>query len=495
IRLRSSGLRAFKFLLEIGQCCNTKEIKMAYADLREFLHRLEKEGELAHVRPLVEINYEIGAVCRKTLDLHGPALFFDNIRGHKIPLVVNLFATRRRYAMAIDTTPEELHRHWAEHTLRPIEPLLVKNGPCKENVVNGKDVDLAEFPIPIWNELDGGPYITLPCHISKHPVTGSRNASTYRGQLHDSKTIGILAAPYRHIALHRNEALKRGEPLPVAIAIGVDPAITVASVASFPYEVDELAMAGALRGEPVELVPCETVPLEVPATSEVVIEGEIDPNEKIEEGLFGEFTGYYGIKMPRPIIKIKAITYRNNPIYAASYEGLPPHDTDLLMGVPIETEILRLVPLPGIQKVHVTEGGCGAFNCIISVKKQFEGYGKMIGMAALGTWGARYVKTLIVVDEDVDPFNWTEVEWALATRVQPHRDVEILKDLVGCVLDPSLPLRERQTGHSRTSKMIIDATAYNANEFEIPCRPKPDVMEKVNREWAEYGIPAGPGRG
>jgi len=310
----------------------------------------------------------------------------------------------------------------------------------------------------------------------------------YRAQVHDRATIGILAAPYRHIVLHRNEALKRGEPLPVAIALGVDPAITIASVAAFPYGVDELAMAGALRGAPVELVRCETIPLEVPATAEIVLEGEIDPQELREEGLFGEFTGYYGIKRQRPVIKIKAITHRNNPIYAASYEGLPPHDTDLLMGVPIETEILRLVPLPGIQKVHVTEGGCGAFNCVISIKKQFEGYGKMIGMAALGTWGARFVKTLIVVDDDVDPFNWTEIEWALATRVQPHRDVEIIKDVVGCILDPSLPLHERQTGHSRTSKMIIDATMYDAAEFEIPCRPKADVMEKVNREWANYGI-------
>ena len=464
---------------------------MAYADLRQFLQRLEEEGELGRVQRPVELHYEIGAVCRKTLDLRGPALSFEAIRGHKVPLVVNLFATRRRYAMALETTPDEIHKRWIERTQKPIEPVIVKTGPCKENIILGKDVDLRKFPIPIWNELDGGPYITLPCHISKHPVTGIRNASMYRGQVHDPKTIGILAAPYRHIVFHRNEALKRGEPLPVAIALGVDPAITVASVAAFPYEVDELTMAGALRGEPVELVRCETVPLEVPASAEIVLEGEIDPNELREEGLFGEFSGYYGIKLARPVIKIKAITHRNDPIYAGSYEGLPPHDTDLLMGIPIETEILRLVPLPGIQKVHVTEGGCGAFNCVISIKKQFEGYGKMIGMAALGTWGARFVKTLIVVDDDVDAFDWTQVEWALATRVQPHRDVEIISDVVGCILDPSLPLHERQTGHSRTSKMIIDATKYDAAEFENPCRPKPEVMERVNREWAEYSIPTG----
>lgn len=138
--------------------------------------------------------------------------------------------------------------------------------------------------------------------------------------------------------------------------------------------------------------------------------------------------------------------------------------------------------------MNLTMGGCGAFNCVVSIEKQFEGYGKMIAMAVLGTWGGRFVKTLIVVDEDIDPHDWTQVEWALATRVQPHRDVEILKDVVGILLDPSLPLHERQTGHSRTSKMIIDATKYDAAEFEVPCRPGQEVMEKVTREWAKYGI-------
>jgi len=133
-------------------------------------------------------------------------------------------------------------------------------------------------------------------------------------------------------------------------------------------------------------------------------------------------------------------------------------------------------------------GGCGAFNCVVSIEKQFEGYGKMIALAVLGTWGARFVKTLIIVDDDIDPFDWNQVEWALATRVQPHRDVEIIKDVVGCILDPSLPLQERQSGRSRTSKMIIDATKYDAAEFELPCQPRQDVMEKVGRDWEKYGI-------
>jgi len=171
-------------------------------------------------------------------------------------------------------------------------------------------------------------------------------------------------------------------------------------------------------------------------------------------------------------------------------------DQEVDIDLPIEIDIARQCPLPGIKKINLTMGGCGAFNCVVSIEKKFEGYGKMIALAVLGTWGARFVKTLIIVDDDIDPFDWNQVEWALATRVQPHRDVEIIRDIVGCILDPSLPYQERQTGRSRTSKMIIDATKYDAAEFEVPCRPKQDVAEKVNREWAKYGIgiPSGSSR-
>ena len=458
---------------------------MAYRDLREFLNRLEAEGELTRVRAEVDLKYEIGAICRKVLDQRGPALFFEN-PSSTIPLVANIVATRRRYAMALETTPEELHREWTERTGKPLPPVTVKDGPCKERIYKGGDVDLFRFPIPVWNGLDGGPYITFPCHISKDPDTGIRNAAMYRAQVHNRNTIGILGAPYRHIMQH---ARKQSGPLPVAIALGCDPAIHIASVASFPFGTDELAMAGALRKEPVEVVPCETIPLEAPARAEIVLEGEIFLNEKQMEGYFGEFTGYYGLRIERPVIKIKAITHRNNPYYLASYEGKPPQETNYLMGIPTEAEIHRLVSIPGIKKVHVTDGGCGAFNCIVSIEKKFEGYGKMMAMAVMGTWGARFIKNLIIVDEDIDPFNWNDVEWALATRVQPDRDVEIIKAVTGVILDPSLSEHERATGHSRTSKMIIDATKYDADRFEIACLPKKDVLDRVMKEWEKYGIP------
>ena len=247
-------------------------------------------------------------------------------------------------------------------------------------------------------------------------------------------------------------------------------------------------MAGALRGEPLELVRCETIPLYVPAHAEIVLEGEMPPGVLHKEGPFGEFTGYYGIDNQRPVIEIKAITYRNGAIHQASYEGKPPQETNVLQAVSIEGETLKNVPLPGIVAINVTEGGCGAFNAVVSIQKRFEGYGKMMGMAVLGTWAGRLMKNVIIVDEDIDPYNWTEVEWALATRVQPHRDVDIIQEVTGIHLDPSMPLHERLTGHSRTSKMIIDATKHDAKEFEIVCSPQVEAVEKVEQNWARYGI-------
>jgi UbiD family decarboxylase len=461
---------------------------MAYHDLRAFLERLEEEGELARVKVEVDPQYEIGAICRRVLDARGPALLFEKPGKSPFPLATDLLATRRRYAMALETEPHHLLDEWVKRTAQPLRPTLVSSGPCKENILKDEEVDLFRFPIPVWNALDGGPFITLPIHITRDPETGESNAAVYRCQVHDRHTLGLLAAPYRHISQHRAKAKARGEPFPVAIALGVDPTVVIAAVSPFPFGMDELSMAGALRGEPLELVPCETIPLAVPAHAEIILEGEIPHDALQEEGPFGEFTGYFGAQGMRPIIRIKAITHRNGAIHLASYEGKPPQETNVLQAVAMEGEVLKLVSLPGIKGIHVTEGGCGAFNCIVSVEKRFEGYGKMMGMAILGTWAGRLMKNVIVVDDDIDPYDRTEVEWALATRMQPHRDIEIIKEVTGVALDPSLPLSERLSGDSRTSKLIIDATRHDAKEFETVCVPNREAMARVERDWARYGI-------
>jgi UbiD family decarboxylase len=458
-------------------------------DLRAFLDQLEAEGELARIPVGVDLRYEVGAVTRKALDLGGndrnKALLFERPKGYDIPLAVNIVGNRKRYCMAIDMVPETFHQQWMERIKRPLEPEIVNDGPCKENICLGNEVNLFDFPIPIWNEKDGGPYITAPCVISKDPETGERNMAAYRMMVHDSRTTGILMASFRHVRMHQEKARVKGERFPVAVAIGVDPSIWIAAVAPFPRGVDELAMAGALRGRPVELVKCETIPLEVPATAEIVLECEILPDVLKEEGPFGEYPGYYGSRDRRHVMEIKAITYRNNPIYQASYAGRPPTEDNSMRCFSYEAEILAQCRHHPIEKIRVAEGGCGGYFVIASIKKAFEGQGKTVALSILSaTPPGQFIKNLIIVDEDIDPFDWTQLEWAISTRLQPERDVEILKDLAGSELDPSRP--EKESG--KCSKMIIDATKPLTGSFPEMTYPKKDVMEKVEKEWDKYCV-------
>jgi UbiD family decarboxylase len=462
---------------------------MPYSGVRDFLRCLEAEGEVAHVAAEVDLRYEVGAICFKTLRARGPALVFDRPGGSDIPLAVNLFANRKRYALAIEADAERLHEAWTERMARPIPPVIVDDGPCKENILLGDDVDLSWIPVPTWNGLDGGAFITMACHVSKDPATGDHNVGMYRAQVHDRRTIGILAAPYTHIMQHR--AKWPDGPFPVALAIGVDPTLVLTAVAAFPREADELAMAGALRQAPMELVRCETIPLEVPAAAEIVLEGEMIPGDLIEEGPFGEFAGYYGTRLPRQAIRIKAITHRTNPIHHATYTGMPPHESALITAIPREAEILRLAQATGLVKVHVTEGGCGAFHVIASIRKPYEGHGKMAAMSILGSPIGRYIKNVIVVDDDIDPYDLGQVDWAIATRVLASRDVQVITDVTGMILDPALPEEEQRLGTARGSKLIIDATRHNAKTFPVLVQPDEATLERVEREWDRYGIPLG----
>lgn len=462
---------------------------MAYSDLRTFLKVLEDQGELVKVSVGVDVKYEMGAVTRKAHDMGGSeenkALLFEKPKGYNIPIAVNIVGNRKRYCMAVDMTPENFHEQWIERIRKPIEPKMVNEGPCKENIRLDNRVNLFDFPIPIWNEKDGGHYITAPCLITKDPETGVRNVGVYRMMVHDERTTGILMGPYRHIRMHQEKGRVKGERLPVAVALGVDPSIWIASVAPFPHGVDELAMAGALRGEPVELVKCETIPLEVPATAEIVLEGEILPDVLKEEGPFGEYPGYYGERAKRQVIEFKAISFRNNPVYHASYVGRPPHEDNLMRSLSQEAEILTQCRHQPIRKIHVAEGGCGGFVVVASIRKEFEGQGKTVALSILGTIPAgRWIKILIIVDEDIDPYNMTQVQWAMSIRFQPERDVEIIKDITGPGLDPSRPNPESV----EQSKLIIDATRPVKGPFPEMVYPKKDVMERVIKEWEKYGI-------
>lgn len=455
-------------------------------DLRSYLAVLEEAGELARVETAVDTNYEVGAVCYKNIRQNGPGLLFEHPGGSDIPLAACLLATRKRYALAIGADPEQISQEWNRRLANLIPPVIVKKGACQQNVFEGDRVDLTRLPVPIWNELDGGPFLTLSCHVTKDPITGIRNVGIYRNQIHDRNTLGLQIQPYGHLKLQMQK--RPEEPFPVAIVLGADPVVVMAACAPLPFGTDEMAAAGALRGKPLEMVPCRSVPLEVPANAQIVIEGEFVPGLVHDEGPFGEFTGYYsGQRAPRPAIRVKAITYQDHPIMDGTYEGRQPSGSTVIIGVPREAELMRQISLPGIKRIHMTLATAGVLHAVVSVEKPFEGFGKYVGLAVLGCAAGRAVKQVIVVDDDVDPFDPLAVEWAVATRVQPHRDVDFIKEVQGVVLDPSMPLTS--TGERKTtSKMIIDATRYDAKNFSSVCVPAAATQKKVDREWEKYGI-------
>lgn len=465
---------------------------MPFTDLREFIAVLEKMGEIVHVKNEVDTQYEMGAICRKVLSAGGvdanKALFFESPKGYTIPVAAGLLDSRRRYFIATETDRENFYDQFAQRVEKAIAPRLIKEGPCQENVINSDKVNLFDLPIPIWNELDGGPFITQGTTIVKDPETGQRNVGLYRLMVHNKNSTGICAAQYRQVVHFANEVHSQGQPLPVAVTIGQDPAITAAAIVPFPPYCDELSMAGAIRGEAVEMVKCVTIPLEVPATAEIVLEGEIRPGDTKLEGPFGEFTGYYGESMVRPVITIKAITHRNDPIYQACYQGRPPNCDSVTQILAHEAEVLRRVMPMGLKKLRICVGSA-MFLAVASVKVEFSGQQRAIASAILGTPTGKWIKSIILIDDDLDPDDWTDVEWALGTRFRPGEDVMILEGMPGNALDPSLPPEERDSLACRTPKLVLDATKPVHRPYAPECRPKREAWDKVEADWESYGIP------
>ncbi|MBI2371424.1 MAG: UbiD family decarboxylase [Deltaproteobacteria bacterium] len=470
---------------------------MPFEDLRAFLAHLEKTGELVRVPVEVDPRFEIGAICRKTLAEGGadgnPTLFFEQVRGTRVPVVANVLTAPRRYYMALETTPETFRTEYFRRCAHPIPAETVRDAPCQEVVCMGPDVDLMRLPIPTWNAGDGGPYITIPSVIMRRPGTHEHNTGTYRMQVYGPNRVGIYAAPYREIARAAIAAHRRGEAFPVALAIGVDPAVLIATIAPFAPGVDEFAMAGALRGAPVHLVECLTQPVSVPAAAEIVLEGEFRPGDEALEGPFGEFTGYYGEARPRPVITITAMTHRRDPIFHGEYEGRPPTCESVTQIIPHEAEILRLVTLPGLKDIYMPLGGA-MFLAIAVIEKAYAGHERALALAILATPSGRWIKTLILVDADINPRNSTEVEWALGTRFQPAHGIQVLHDMTGVYLDPSLDEAEKQSYASRTGKLIIDATKPVHRPFAKECLPPQEVLEAVAARWEQYGLGRGMSR-
>jgi 2,5-furandicarboxylate decarboxylase 1 len=471
---------------------------MAYRDLREYLAVLEERGKLRRINKEVDKDWEIAAVCRqlfkKIAPQERPALMFEKIKGFSIPLVAGVLgASRHIYAIGLGTdSVEGINRKWDEALEKPIPPRMVKSGPCKENILHGRNVDITKLPVPIWTVgADPGPFFTSPYVITKDPDTGVRNIGTYRMEIKGPNKTGFLIGQRQDASWHIRKNDQQNKPTPVAVVLGADPTIGYVSVSKMSEALDEFAVAGALRGEPVDLVPCETVPLEVPATAEIVLEGEIPPNSLEREGPFGEYTGYMGPAGNQPFFDIKCMTFRNNPIYQAFISQMPPSESSCIRGVgrewPLFKHLKHTLRLP-IKDVRLKEaGGSGAY-VLISLHKQFEG---QVRQLMYGVWSLRtgFGKITVVVDDDIDIWDDFAVDWALSWRVRPDRDVYIERDVQAVGLDPSqapssVPQHHptRQVG----SRLAIDAT--RKHEYPGISLPPQEHLDLVASKWKEYGI-------
>jgi UbiD family decarboxylase len=432
---------------------------MAITDLRKFMQQLEKDGDLIRIQESVDLKFELSGYIRKCSDEEGPALLFENVKNSSMPVLGALYNNRRLMLKALQTTEENAVNDYLEAMQNLSDPVLVDSGPCKEVVHTGEAVSLDELPMPVFSELDNAAFITCGVAISKDIDDGTKNASIYRFEKQGKKQLGVYAPVPHHLGVHYQKAEEKNVALEIAIAIGVSPGVQICTQWEAAYGVDELTLAGALQGKALEVVKCETVDLEVPATAEIIIEGIMHPGERQMEGPFGEYTGYYTESYPKPCMEVTAITHRHDPLLQVALTGIPTTDNHVLKLIPMEASCYAFLKqrFPGVNKVHFHGAGGVGLLAIVSMKQRT----KYEARNMLGTMiSAQGTKLAIAVDEDIDVFDLDQVMWAVSTRFQADKDVIILPRCAGFQLDPSAP----EIGVY--SAMAIDATKPLGEEFE-----------------------------
>lgn len=462
---------------------------MTYKDLRGFLEVLKAEGQLVTVEDQVMPEPDLSAIGRAAPDMEsGPAVLVKNIKGYKNSVALNVHGSWQNHAIMLGMPKDtpikdqffELDKRWSKY---PIKPLWVENAPVKEVKIT-TDINLFDvLPLFRVNKFDGGFYISKAVIVSKDPDDPDnfekQNVGTYRIQVKGKDLVGIQPLPFHDIAVHLRAAEERNEPLPIAICIGNDPVISFMSSTPIEYVQSEYDFAGALKGEPIELTKSEVGNLDIPARSEIVLEGYIIPRQRKIEGPFGEFPGSYSGARLQPEVKIHTITHRTNPIFENLYLGMPWTEIDYLMALNTSLPLYRQLKRDFPEVVAVNAMYTHGIGVIISTKSRFGGYGKAVAMRLLSTpHGMSYSKIIIVVDEFVDPFNLEQVMWALTTRVRPNKDVVLIPYAPGMPLDPSSEPAGMHT------KLIIDATTPVAPD-EARDTELLDMPEKANY-WMDY---------
>ncbi len=466
-------------------------------DMRDFVAVCEEKGLLKRIKAEVDWDLELSHIAKLNEEQSGPALLFENVKGYDTPVITSVCTTVERLAVIMgqpeNSSLGDLYEAWAKlgENLLPPKEIDPADAPCKQNKMMGDEVDLFKFPVPKFYPMDGGRfYGTAHFIITKDPDSGWINLGTYRSQLLGKDKIGTQFIKGKHadIMLKKYQAL--GKPMPVASIVGCDPLLFILGAARVSAFVSEYDVAGALRGEPVEVVRGETVDLPIPAHAEIVVEGEVDAEKFMDEGPFGEYTGYYsGVGTdPRNFIDVKCVTYRDNPIFWGTTVGRAVTDTHMTMALSYGANLwqqLLAMKIPGLKGVYCPPEGSGRFLAIISVKQMYPGHVDQVLTAAISTeMGAYGLKTVIVVDDDIDPWDIPRVMYALSFRFQPNR-CQIIKRGRSTPLDPSLPINAREI----TGRLLMDATIpYEWKEKPIPIELDPEVVNRVKSRWSELGL-------
>ncbi|HJQ41692.1 MAG TPA: menaquinone biosynthesis decarboxylase [Jatrophihabitantaceae bacterium] len=483
---------------------------MGYLDLQGFLAALERDGDLARVSAPVDPHLEVTGIVQRVLREHGPALLFENPTRGRMPLAINVFGTHRRMAKALGVDDlDEIGRRIGElikpelpkgigglkdalgkaAQLRNVPPRHVKAALCQEVVLHGDDIDLSILPgIKSWPD-DGGVFLNLGLTHTKHPETGARNLGMYRLQLQDERTVSLHWQIHKDSTSHAAVAERRGERLPVAIAFGCPPAVTYSASAPLPGDIDEYLLAGFLQRDRVDLVDCVSVPLQVPAAAQVVLEGWVEPGKRLPEGPFGDHTGFYTPIEPFPFVRVETMTMRTDPIYQSIIVGRPPQE-DGPIGKATERIFLPLIQMTVPEIVDYDLPEAGVFhNCVIvAIDKRFPKHAQKVMNAIWGAGLLSLSKLIVVVDADCDVHDYNEVAWRAFGNVDYAHDV---LHSVGPVDHLDHAAYKQFFG----GKLGIDATRKLPTEgyhrdggWPDECVLDEHTLAKVNQRWSQYGI-------
>ncbi len=484
---------------------------MQYKDLRDFLSQLESRGELLRVKQEIDPNLEMTELCDRTLRAGGPALLFENPKGSSIPVLGNLFGTAERVALGMGEEsvtalrevgillaqlkepepPKGMKDAWEKlpvfRQVLNMSPRLVKKANCQKHIIEGDDVDLGNLPIQTCWPGDAGPLITWGLVITRGPDKQRQNLGIYRQQVIAKNRVIMRWLSHRGGALDLRDWQEKhpGEPFPIAVALGADPATILGAVTPVPDNLSEYAFAGLLRGSKTELVKCVGSELQVPASAEFVLEGYIHPDDMADEGPFGDHTGYYNEVERFPVFTIDRITHRDDPIYHSTYTGRPP-DEPAILGVALNEVFVPILQkqFAEITDFYLPPEGCSYRMAVVSMKKQYAGHAKRVMM---GVWSFlrqfMYTKFIIVTDDDINIRDWSDVIWAMTTRMDPGRDTTIIDNSPIDYLDFASPVS------GLGSKIGFDATnkwpGETTREWGKPIEMDADIKRKIDAIWEE----------